>query len=63
MVHLQVGRQGQHEEAIDGFDRKFAGTGRVAERVDAVDAGGGGVHVLAHVDAEAKMAEQEQGLL
>ena len=64
-VELQVGGQGEHEEAVDRADgeRGPAGGGGAAQGAEPLDGGRRGPHVLVHVQAEAEVAEQEEGLL
>ena len=66
-VDLQVGRQREHKEAIDGRNGKAACLVGVvacaAERAKLLDGGRGSPHVFVHVDPQAQVAEQEQGFL
>ncbi len=67
VVQLQVGGQGEHEEAIYLRDGKLRFFFRIvacaAERAELFYRRGRGPHVPVHVDAQAQVAEQKQRLL
>ena len=65
VVELKMGRQRQHEEAVDSRYREFTlciGAG-AAECAKFLYRGGRGTHMLAHIDTQSQVAQQEQRLL